>query len=64
MNTLARLILELLSLWQQYKADQKRIKRNAAIKKARKDPTSAFNDHFSGLPGDAKEASKTDKAEH
>ena len=64
MNTLARIFLELLSMWEQYKADQKRIKRDAAIKKARKDPASAFNDHFSGLPDDAKEASKTDKAEH
>jgi len=64
MNTLARIILELLSIWERYKTDQKRIKRDAAIKKARKDPASAFNDHFGGLPDNTKEASKTDKAEH
>lgn len=64
MNTLARIIFELLSIWEQYKADKKRMKRDAAIKKARKDPASAFNDHFGGLPGDATEASKADKTEH
>jgi hypothetical protein len=64
MNTLARLILELLSIWERYKADQKRIKRDAAIKKARNDPTGAFNDHFGGLSGDANESKPTDKAEH
>ena len=60
MNTLARLIFELLSMWEQYKADQKRIKRDAAIKKARNDPASAFNDHFGGLHDDATEADKTE----
>lgn len=64
MNTLASIILELLSIWEQYKADQKRIKRDAAIKKARKDPASAFNDHFGGLSDDATEADKTNKTEH
>lgn len=64
MNTLARLILELLSIWEQFKADQKRIKRDAAIKKARNDPASAFNDHFGGLSDDATKADQTDKAEH
>jgi len=64
MNTLARLIFELLSIWERYKADQKRIKRDAAIKKARKDPADAFNDHFGGLSDDATKADQTDKAEH
>ena len=64
MNTLARLIFELLSIWERYKADQKRIKRDAAIKKARKDPADAFNDHFGGLHDDATKADKADKAEH
>ena len=64
MNTLARLIFELLSIWERYKADQKRIKRDAAIKKARNDPAGAFNDHFGGLPDDATKADQTDKAEH
>ena len=61
MNTLARLIFELLSMGEQYKADQKRIKRDEAIKKARNDPASAFNDHFGGLSDDA---TKADKTEH
>jgi len=64
MNTLARLILELLSIWERYKADQKRIKRDAAIKKARNNPARAFNDHFGGLSDDDTKANKTDKAEH
>ena len=64
MNTLARIFFELLSIWEQYKADQKRIKRDAEIKKARNDPAGAFNDHFGGLSDDATEANKTDKAEH
>ena len=64
MNTLARLILELLSIWERYKADQKRLKRDAAIKKARNDPASAFNDHFGGLSDDANESKPADKAKH
>ena len=64
MNTLARLIIELLSIWERYKADQKRIKRDAAIKKARNNPAGAFNDHFDGLSDDASKAKPTDKAEH
>ena len=64
MNTLARLILELLSIWEQFKADRKRLKRDELIKKARKNPTGAFNDHFGGLSDDATEADKTDKTEH
>ena len=67
MNTIGRIILELFSMWEQYKANQKRIKRDEAIKKARNNPAGAFNDHFGGLSGDAKETDKTDKtnkAEH
>ena len=64
MSTLARLVLELLSIWERYKADQKRIKRDAAIKKARNDPASAFNDHFGGLSDDANESKSTGKTEH
>ena len=64
MNTIARLILELLSIWEQFKAYQKRLKRDELIKKARNDPTGAFNDHFGGLPNDANESKPTDKAEH
>ena len=61
MNTLARLILELLSIWEQLKADRKRLKRDELIKKARKNPASAFNDHFGGLPDDSNESKPTDK---
>ena len=64
MNTLARLILELLSMWEQFKADQTRLKRDELIKKARNNPTGAFNDHFGGLPNDANESKPTDKTKH
>ena len=64
MNTLARIIYELLCAWEQFKADRKRLKRDELIKKARKNPTGAFNDHFSGLPDDTNESKPTDKTEH
>ena len=64
MNTLARLILELLSIWEQFKADRKRLKRDELIKKARNNPTSAFNDHFDGVPDDANESKPANKTEH
>ena len=64
MNTLARLILELLSIWEQFKADRKRLKRDELIKKARKNPTGAFNDHFNGLHDDSNESKSTDKTEY
>ena len=59
-----KLILELLSLWQQVQAHIREAKRNEAIKQARKNPTAAFNDHFGGLPDDTNESNTTDKAEH
>jgi hypothetical protein len=64
MNTLARIIYELLSIWEQFKADRKRLKRDELVKKARKNPTGAFNNHFGGLPDDANESKPTDKTEH
>jgi len=64
MRSLAKLLLELLSMWEQYKADQKRMRRDAAIEKARNDPVGAFNDHFGGVPDDSAKASETGKAEH
>jgi len=64
MRSLAKLLLELLSMWEQYKADQKRMRRDAAIEKARNDPVGAFNDHFGGVSDDSAKASKADKTEH
>ena len=62
MNTLARLILELLSIWEQFKADRKRLKRDGLIKKARKDPARAFGEHFGGVRNNKDDSSGTDKA--
>lgn len=61
MNTIARIIYELLSIWEQFKADLKRLKRDELIKKARKNPNGAFNDHFGGLPDDKKSINKASK---
>lgn len=61
MNTIARIIYELLCIWEQFKADRKRLKRDELIKKSRKNPTGAFNDHFGGLHGDEKSINKASK---
>lgn len=62
MNTIARLILELLSMWEQFKADQKRLKRDELIKKARNDPARAFGEHFGGVRDNKDDSADADKA--
>jgi len=60
-KTLLDLLVKLLSLWEQYKADKKAAKRAEELDKLRKDPNDWFNDHFDGVRNVSAKADNADK---
>lgn len=61
MNLIIRIMYELLSVWEQYKADKKRLERDREIRKLKKDPANWYRNHFGGVRDVSGKADTTDK---
>lgn len=62
LNKILYLLVELLSVWERFKADKKRLKRDREIRKLKDNPTNWYRNHFDGvrnkLPDKADDADK------
>ena len=64
LNKILYLLIELLALYEQFKAKRKEAKRNASAKAVQDDPVNWFSGHFGGVPDDMpNNANDADKAD-